>query len=141
VPDEQMTADDKAPYLSLTTLNNFFDKWGDGPIPPRIDKSALDNYSGGTQALLLSTLRLMGFVDNEGEVLPALREAVNDPAARKAHLTEWARRFYAPQIELAERNGTPQMLRGGRLRASVSRATGRDNDREGRHTGHHHHHR
>ena len=42
---------DRPPYLSLTTLLNFLDRWGDGPIPPRIDKSALDKYSGGFQAL------------------------------------------------------------------------------------------
>lgn len=68
MPEDQI--EDKAPYLSLTTLTNFLDRWGDGPIPPRIDKSALDTYSGGTQAVLMSTLRLMGYVGPEGEVLP-----------------------------------------------------------------------
>ncbi len=108
MPDEQN--EDKAPYLSLTTLLNFFEKWADGPIPPRIDKSALDSYSGGTQATLLSTLRLIGYVNPQGQVLPSLRDAINDPAARKAHLDQWARWFYADQIALAENNATPQML-------------------------------
>jgi hypothetical protein len=108
MPDE--TAEDKAPYLSLTTLLNFLDKWGEGPIPPRIDKSALDTYSGGTQAVLMSTLRVMGYVGPEGQVLPALREAVASVEARKAYMDLWARRFYSTQIALAEQNATAQML-------------------------------
>lgn len=110
MPDDQNGGEEKPPYLSLTTLHNFLDRWGDGPIPPRIDKSALDTYSGGTQALLMSTLRLMGYVDREGVVLPALREAVRDTDARRAHLNDWARHFYAEQLELAEQNATAQML-------------------------------
>ncbi len=110
MPDAQMPPDDKAPYLSLTTLTNFFDRWGDGPIPPRIDKSPLDRYSGGTQSLMLNTLRLMGYVDQEGRVLPALRDAIQDVDARKAHLEAWARQFYATQIGLAEEHATSQML-------------------------------
>ncbi len=109
MPDEQ-NIEDKPPYLSLTTLRNFFDRWGEGPIPPRIDKSALDRYSGGTQAVLMSALRLIGYVNREGHVLPVLREAVHDPTARKAHLTDWARYFYSEQLELAEQNATAQML-------------------------------
>jgi hypothetical protein len=110
MPDAQAANGEKPPYLSLTTLLNFFDRWGEGPIPPRIDKSALDNYSGGTQSLLMSTLRLIGYVDAEGAVLPALREAVRDEGLRKAHLSNWSRHFYGEQLALAEQNATPQML-------------------------------
>jgi hypothetical protein len=110
MPDDQSSGEDKPPYLSLTTLLNFFDRWGDGPIPPRIDKSALDRFSGGTQAVLMSTLRLMGYVGPDGVVLPALRDAVRDADARKAHLDHWARLFYAEQLKLAEQSATAQML-------------------------------
>lgn len=109
MPDDQ-SSEDKPPYLSLTTLLNFLERWGNGPIPPRIDKSALDNYSGGTQAILLSTLRLIGYVNQEGHVLPALSEAISSPEARKAHLGEWACDFYATQLNLARQNATAQML-------------------------------
>lgn len=110
MPNEQTSSEDKPPYLSFTTLLNFFDRWGNGPIPPRIDRSALENYSGATQATLMNTLRLMGYVNQEGQVLPALREAVRTPDARKAHLERWARSFYTQQLELAEQNATSQML-------------------------------
>lgn len=121
MPDEQNEG--KPPYLSLTTLLNFFERWADGPIPPRIDKSALDRYSGGTQAMLMSTLRLIGYVNPEGVVLPALRDAVKDEAARKAHLEEWARYFYAEQIALAEKNATAQMLQESFAAAGYSGST------------------
>lgn len=109
MPDDRLS-EDKPPYLSLTTFLNFLDRWGDGPIPPRIDKSALDTYSGGTQAVLLTTLRLIGYVDQDGRVLPPLREAVTTLDARKSHLEQWARQFYAKQLSLAEQNATAQML-------------------------------
>lgn len=120
MPEEN---EDKPPYLSLTTLINFFDRWADGPIPPRIDKSALDRYSGGTQAILMSTLRLMGYVNHEGVVLPTLRDAVRDEEARKAHLDQWARYFYADQIALAEKNGTAQMLQESFANAGYTGST------------------
>jgi hypothetical protein len=111
MPDEPTPAlDTRPPYLSLTTLTNFLDRWGDGPIPPRIDKSALDTYSGATQSQLMSTLRLMGFVDQEGQVLPALREAIKDPLFRRTHLQNWAHQFYSEQINLAGQSATAQML-------------------------------
>jgi hypothetical protein len=111
MPDESTTTtEDKAPYISLTTLTNFLDRIGDGPIPPRIDKSALDNYSGGTQAILMSTLRLMGFVGPDGQVLNSLRESVRDTEYRRQYLVDWAGRFYAPQLQLAEQGATAQML-------------------------------
>jgi hypothetical protein len=110
MPDDQMANEDKAPYLSLTTLLNFFDRWGNGPVPPRIDKSALDNYSGGTQAILLSTLRLMGYINHDGMVLPDLRDAIRDEHLRKVTLARWADHFYAEQLDLAQTNATSQML-------------------------------
>lgn len=109
MPDEQVV-DDKPPYISYTTLHNFLDRLGSGPIPPRIDKSSLDTYSGGTQGILLATLRSMEFIDGDGNVLAPLREAATDSDARKAHLGVWASRTYDKQIALAAENGTAQML-------------------------------
>lgn len=116
MPDNEVPSDEKPPYLSLTTLLNFLDKWADGPIPPRVDKSALESYSGGTQAALLSTLRLMGYIDSEGLALPALRQSVQSEAARQAHLQGWARQFYREQLALAEQNDT-----AGKLHESFAR--------------------
>jgi hypothetical protein len=109
MPDVQ-TLEDKPPYLSLTTLQNFLDRWGEGAIPPRIDRSALESYSGGTRSMLMSTLRQVGWVDSKDYVLPALRDAITDVDARKAHLEKWARHYYAEQLALAEQGATAGML-------------------------------
>lgn len=109
MPDDQ-EYEDKPPYLSFTTFANFFDKMAEGPIPPRLDKSLLERYSGGTQTLLMSALRLMRYVDQYGTVLPALRDSVSDVGERKAYLERWARQFYAEQLKLAEANDTAQKL-------------------------------
>jgi hypothetical protein len=109
VPDEQ-TADQKPPYISFTTLLAFLDRLGAGPIPPRIDRSAMDSYSGGTQGILLATLRALNFIDPDGNVRSDLIDAARDEVARKAYFTDFARRVYPEQLDLAERSGTAQML-------------------------------
>lgn len=99
------------PYISLTTLNNFMEKLGAGVPPPRIDKGYLDKYSGAAQALLLSTLKLMGFIDEaSGDVLDALEDAAKSEDRRKGEYRRFAESFYAEQLALAAKNGTSQML-------------------------------
>lgn len=109
MPDEQ-APDEKSPYISFATLMNFLDRLGAGPIPPRIDKSALDTYSGGTQAILMVTLRTMDLIDSNGAVKPALREVATSPDGRKAYFEAFTRQFYAEQLSLAAQNATAQML-------------------------------
>jgi hypothetical protein len=102
----------RGPYLPYGTLTNFLDnKVGSGAVPPRIDRTFLENYSGSVRPLIIATLKTTGMIDGEGNVLPPLREAVqNPPESRKAVLRSWAEQFYSPQIELAKQNATPQML-------------------------------
>lgn len=104
------TAAVKAPYPSLTTVHNFLDRLGGGPIPPRIDKDLLESYSGGTQALLMATLRAMGLVTESGATLPALEKVATDPEARKRHFRDFYDSFYKEQARLAEQNATNQQL-------------------------------
>lgn len=101
-----------SPYLPYATLTNFLDnKVGGGAVPPRIDRTFLENYSGSVRPLILATLRTIGMIDNEGKVLPSLREAVrNPPQSRQAVLRSWAEQFYSRQIELAKANDTAQTL-------------------------------
>jgi hypothetical protein len=101
-----------APYLPYGTLANFLDnKVGGGAVPPRIDRTFLENYSGSVRPLILVTLKTIGMIDNEGKVLPSLREAVrNPPQSRQAVLRSWSEQFYSRQIELAKENDTAQTL-------------------------------
>ena len=100
------------PYLPYATLTNFLDnKVGGGAVPPRIDRTFLESYSGSVRPLILAALKTIGMIDNEGKVLPSLREAVrNPPQSRQAVLRSWAEQFYSRQIDLAKENDTAQML-------------------------------
>jgi hypothetical protein len=102
----------RAPYLPYGTLTNFLDnKVASGAVPPRIDRTFLENYSGSVRPLILAALKTVGMIDGEGKVLPLLREAVrNPPQSRQAILRSWAEQFYSRQIELAKENDTAQML-------------------------------
>lgn len=122
-PGNDRAPEDKPPYISLTTLQNFLDRLGEGVVPPRIDKTSMDTFSGGTQGLLMGTLRQMGFLGAEGEVLPPLREAVSNQNVRMAHLDRWARQFYAEQLRLAEQGGTAGMLHESFARHGYSGST------------------
>ncbi len=101
----------RAPYMSYETLVNFFDKKiGDNPVPPRIDTQFLDNYAGSVRPLLVATLKTLGMLDDNSQVLEPLRQAVRSPDARKAVLRSWAEPFYAEQIALGKRHATAAML-------------------------------
>jgi len=102
----------RGPYLPYATLTNFLDnKVGGGAVPPRIDRTFLESYSGSVRPLILATLKTIGMIDSEGKVQPLLREAVrNPPQSRQAVLRSWAEQFYSRQIELAKENDTAQTL-------------------------------
>jgi hypothetical protein len=102
----------RAPYLPYATLTNFLDnKVGSGAVPPRIDRTFLENYSGSVRPLILAALKTIGMIDGEGKVLTPLRDAVqNPPQSRQAILHSWAEQFYSRQIELAKDNDTAQTL-------------------------------
>lgn len=101
----------KAPYISYQTLTTFIDgKLGQNPLPPRIDRGFVDNYAGSVQAQLLSALRIIGLVSDDGLVLAPLREAVRSPEHRQQVIRTWAVDFYQDQLALAEENATAQML-------------------------------
>jgi len=97
--------------MSYATLANFLDtKISGGAVPPRIDTGFLDNYAGSVRPLLLTTLKTIGMIDEDGKVREMLREAVRSPETRKAVLRAWATQFYAEQIKLANENATATML-------------------------------
>src|SRR6266498_2210318 len=99
----------RAPYMSYATLANFLDtKIASGSIPPRIDPPFLEKYAGSVRPLLITTLKTIGMIDENGLVREPLREAVRSPEARKAVLRGWAGQFYSEQIKLASQNATAQ---------------------------------
>lgn len=114
----------RPPYVAYTTLASFIDnKLGTNPLPPRIDRGFLDSYAGSVQAMLLSALRLMGFIGEEGQVLEPLKEATRSPALRKKVFRAWAEEFYGDQQVLARQNATAQMLHESFSRHRLSGST------------------
>jgi len=114
----------KAPYVAYSTLVNFIDqKCGGNPLPPRIDRSFLDNYSGSVQPLLLGTLKTIGFVGDDNHVLQPLRDAARSPQVRKGVLRTWAETFYKEQLTLAEQHATTDMLQASFARRKYSGST------------------
>jgi hypothetical protein len=79
-------------------------------MPPRIDKGYLDNYSGGTQAILVATLKGFGLIENDGSVTSALKEIAISEDARKKKFREILDEFYPEQLALARKNGTSTQL-------------------------------
>lgn len=101
----------KAPYMSYETLTNFFEKKiGTNPLPPRIDTHFLDNYAGSVRPQIIATLKTIGMLGENNEVLEPLRIAAQGADSRKKVLREWGQGFYSVQIELAGNHGTAQML-------------------------------
>jgi hypothetical protein len=103
-------AEYKPPYVSWATLNGLLTKLGNGTMPPRIDKGYLDNYSGGTQASLLATLRAFGLIKADGTVEPALRQIATDEDERKSYMRSVLEDKYAEQTALAKQNATSLQL-------------------------------
>lgn len=101
----------KAPYVSYETVSNFLDKKiGESPIPPRIDTYFLDNYAGSVRPLLIATLKTLGMIDENNNVLEPMRVAARSPDSRRAVLKAWASQFYPEQVALGEQHATAQML-------------------------------
>lgn len=54
------------PYLAYKTLLNFLDRLKASVIPTRVDRSVMSTYSGAIQAQLLTTLRYLHLIREEG---------------------------------------------------------------------------
>lgn len=98
------------PYASFTTINNLLDNLGGGALPPRLDKRYLDNYSGATQSVLMSTFRTFNLIDDGGNISDALAKMATDMDFRKREWRTILDRFYTKQMQLAEQNATAQQL-------------------------------
>jgi hypothetical protein len=92
-------------------------------VPPRIDKSFVDSYAGSVQPVLLSTLRTIGLISDDGVVQSALRDAAQGPEERKQVIRSWAEGFYAEQIRHAEAAETAQTLHASFARHGYSGST------------------
>jgi len=66
-PEEtKKTQSSKPPYCSFVTFSNFVESLRKTSIPACVDKSVLGNYSGSSQAALMSGLRWLNLIEADG---------------------------------------------------------------------------
>jgi|CXWL01.1.fsa_nt_gi hypothetical protein len=98
-------------YVAWKTFLTALDTLQTG-TPDVLDRSVWPTLSGGTQVLLLRSLRFLGLINASNEVQPRLRELVEGDAATRAHLMLLTlEEKYQAVTQLAITNGSLQQLR------------------------------
>lgn len=89
------------PYVPYRTFRNFTDQLREG-IPARIDRSVWGaRYSGSSGIQLMTALKVLELVDEDGRPTPALEELVlAEGDERRAVLTSILERHYVPIFKL-----------------------------------------
>lgn len=107
------TADKRAvpPYFPWPALPALVQRMATHGPPTRIDKSYLDNQSGGMQTAILSGLRWLGLIHEDGRLTDTfIQLAEADEAQRKEAITNLLRSRYGPILELGTQNATQLQL-------------------------------
>lgn len=89
-------------YVAFPTLMAFVDSIDPKAIPRSIDKSMMQNQSGGVQRKLMSALAFLALTKPGGEVTESLRELVQtkgDPPKRKTVLASILNAAYSKIIK------------------------------------------
>jgi hypothetical protein len=95
------------PYFPWPTLLTLVQRMATEGPPTRIDKSYLDNQSGGMQTAILSGLRWLGLISDDGRLTEAfIKLAEADEAERKEAIADLLRSRYGSIIELGTQNAT-----------------------------------
>jgi hypothetical protein len=112
MPDAQNGSAEKwvPPYISFRTLLNLFERMESSGVPPRIDRSYLENLSGGYQTQVMATLKALDLIEDDGTVRPVLTALATDRASRKGAVAELVRRFYPEPVRLGSVNATRAQL-------------------------------
>src|SRR5262245_2949670 len=93
-------SDPAAVYVAWGTMKNAIEGFVQG-VHTRIDRTAFPGLSGGTQSQLLTGLKFLALITDDGKPTAALHAlAVPDEGARKKKLEEILRDKYARLFEL-----------------------------------------
>lgn len=95
-----------APYVAWKTILNQLDRFEPGMVPPRIDRSILNNLSGGYRGQVMSAFRNLGFIDSDGTVTTHFRALVANPEDRPNIIAGILRQRYPEAVKLAEENAS-----------------------------------
>lgn len=98
------------PYISYKTLLSLVERMEREDPPARIDKSYLDNLSGGYRTQVLAGLSSLGLVAEDGTLSERLKAMVTGSEAdRKRIVGDIVREHYGPVVGLP-RNATQQQM-------------------------------
>jgi hypothetical protein len=99
------------PYFPWNALLSIVQRMATEEPPTRIDKSYLDKHSGATQTAILSGLRWLDLIGEDGRLTEAfIRLAEADDAQRKQAIGDLLRSRYGVIVEMGTTNATQQEL-------------------------------
>jgi hypothetical protein len=98
------------PYFSFATFWSFIERLSEKPLPPRIDRSMMENVSGANQAYILSAMRGFGLISDTNAVLPRLMALTSEGPARKQVLGDIIYDAYRVQMAVSQLQGTESQL-------------------------------
>lgn len=99
------------PYIAFKTLTGLLDRMASEEPPDRIDKSYLDNFSGGYQTQVLAALVALGLVEAGGGLSQTLKRLVAaDGPERKRVMADLIRDLYAPVLGRGQNATQAQLL-------------------------------
>lgn len=99
------------PYIAFKTVLTLIERMEREEPPNRIDKSYLDNLSGGYRTQVLAALHSLGLVGPEGSLSEELKALVQaGESERKKIVGEIVRRHYGPVLALSANATQQQML-------------------------------
>src|SRR5919201_4541999 len=82
------------PYISFNTLTGLLKRLETDGVPPRIDRSYLDTFSGGYQSQVLAALKALRLIDDDGVVQPILVNLAENSDQRTSIIAGLVRSFY-----------------------------------------------
>jgi len=83
----ESVADQKPPYVSYATFKNTLEGWRQSVLPSRVDRSTISWLAGGVQTQLISALKFLGLVNEQGVPTADFKALVEgDDASRKETL-------------------------------------------------------
>ena len=99
------------PYVSFTTFNTAITSIAEHGVPPTIDRSVLQTFSGANQGLILKAFQHLGLTDQHDRPTERfVRYHAGSPEERQNVLQELLKESYPDQIAVIE-HGTYQQLK------------------------------
>lgn len=98
------------PYVSWQTFTSLIEKMEKEGPPPKIDRSYLVGMSGGYQTQVMTALRSLGLIDEEGHIGNRLARMATHPDERQTLVREVFEERYPEAVKLGVERATQGQL-------------------------------